>query len=421
MKLLRPVLWTLATSLVANGHSLPAPQHTCVIPALKDGHDDAPAIREAFSKCGNNGKVVFQKDTTYSIQTALQLHNLKNVQVDMFGTLEYSTDVRYWILHGSYYYFQNISIAMEFSGEDITIDGHGSGTIDGQGQVWYDLALGVGGLYGRPIPFCLRNVKNAVAKNFQILQSGKWNFVMLESQNILVDNITLSSTSDDFQANPGNLGNTDGFDTINSNNITIQNSWANVGDDCVSFKPGSTNIHVRNLTCYNSAGIAIGSLGQYEGVQDVVENITAEDVSLYGSRNGAYIKTYLGKRTYWPPQGGGGGNGYVRNVVFKNFHIANITASPVLIQQCTHWAGYNVPACADTPPTGFFSNISWSNFTGYMNEKVGTKAISWACSPLATCEGFSFKDINVKSSTGANGTYSCTNVIGYDSSCQKTN
>ncbi|KAL6853240.1 glycoside hydrolase family 28 protein [Trichoderma novae-zelandiae] len=406
MKLFCCLLWVLTTILVTDAHSLPSPEHTCVIPASKDERDDSPAIREAFDKCGKNGKVVFQKDTTYSIQSVLQLHNLNNVQVDMFGTLEYSTDVRYWILHGSYYYFQNISIAMEFSGENIVIDGHGSGTINGQGQVWYDLAQGVGGLYGRPIPFCLRNVKNAIAKNFRILQSGKWNFVMVESQNVLVDNIYLSSTSDDFQANPGNLGNTDGFDTINSNNITIQNSWANVGDDCVSFKPGSTNMHIKNLTCYNSAGIAIGSLGQYEGVRDVVENITAEDVS-----------------------GGGGGNGYVRNVgmspalfcpcfVFKNFHIENITASPVLIQQCTHWAGYNVPACADTPPTGFFSNISWSNFTGYMNEKVGAKAISWTCSPLATCEGFSFKDINVKSADGTDGTYSCTNVVGYDSSCQ---
>lgn len=45
---------------------------------------------------------------------------------------------------------------------------------------------------------------------------------MVESQNIVVDNIYLSSISDDFQANPGNLGNTDGFDTINSDNITIQ-------------------------------------------------------------------------------------------------------------------------------------------------------------------------------------------------------
>lgn len=39
-------------------------------------------------------------------------------------------------------------------------------------------------------------------------------------------------------------------------------------------------MHVKNLTCYNSAGIAIGSLGQYEGVRDVVENITAEDVTV---------------------------------------------------------------------------------------------------------------------------------------------
>lgn len=73
-------------------------------------------------------------------------------------------------------------------------------------------------------------------------------------------------------------------------------------------------MHVKNLTCHNSAGIAIGSLGQYDGVRDVVENITAEDVTLIGSRNGAYIKTYVGKPTYYPPQGGGGGNGYVRNI-----------------------------------------------------------------------------------------------------------
>jgi hypothetical protein len=73
-------------------------------------------------------------------------------------------------------------------------------------------------------------------------------------------------------------------------------------------------MHVKNLTCHNSAGIAIGSLGQYYGVRDVVENITAEDVTLIGSRNGAYIKTYVGKPTYYPPQGGGGGNGFVRNI-----------------------------------------------------------------------------------------------------------
>ncbi|KUI55618.1 putative exopolygalacturonase X [Cytospora mali] len=325
---------------------------------------------------------------------------------------------------------------MEFSGEDITIDGHDTGVIDGQGQVWYDLALAIGGLYGRPIPFCLRNVKNAVAKNLKILQSGKWNFVMVESKNILVDNIYLSSTSDDYQAscnsrswifqrtdeeqaNPGNLGNTDGFDTINSDNITILNSFANTGDDCISFKPGSTNMYVRNLTCVNTAGIAIGSLGQYEGEYDLVENITAEDVTLIGSRNGAYIKTYMGKATYYPPQGGGNGTGAVRNVLFKNFHIENITASPVLLQQCSHWAGWGVPACAEYPSTGFtFDNITWTNFTGWMNESVGQRTVSLACSPYATCSNFKWSGIDIVPANGT-ATKECTNVEGYNDVCQE--
>ncbi|KAF3768630.1 family 28 glycoside hydrolase, partial [Cryphonectria parasitica EP155] len=379
---------------------------TCIIPASGNGTDDGPAIRQAFQNCGTNGRIVFQENSTYDIQTVLQLHNLSNVQVDLRGTLLFSTDVRYWIQHGSHYYFQNISIAMEFSGEDITIDGHDTGVIDGQGQVWYDLALGIGGLFGRPIPFSLRNVSNAVAKNFKILQSGKWNFVMVESKNILVDNIYISSTSDDYQANPGNLGNTDGFDTVNCDNITIQNSFVNSGDDCVS----STNIRVNNLTCVNTAGIAIGSLGQYEGVFDVVENVTVEDVSLIGSRTGAYLKTYMGKATYYPPQGGGNGTGSVKNVLFKNFYIENITASPVLLQQCTAWAGWGVPSCNEYPATGFtFDNITWTNFTGWMNETVGTDTVSLACSPYSKCSNFQWNNITVVPANGT-ATGECTNV-----------
>lgn len=242
---------------------------------------------------------------------------------------------------------------------------------------------------------------------------------MVESKNILVDNIYLSSTSEDYQANPGNLGNTDGFDTINSDNVTIQNSFANTGDDCISFKPGSTNMYVKNLTCVNTAGIAIGSLGQYEGEFDLVENITAEDVTLIGSRNGAYIKTYMGKSTYYPPQGGGNGTGAVRNIVFKNFHIENITASPVLLQQCSHWAGWNVPSCAEYPSTGFtFDNITWTNFTGWMNESVGQTTISLACSPHSKCSNLNWDSIDVAPANGT-ATRECTNVEGYDDVCQK--
>lgn len=36
-------------------------------------------------------------------------------------------------------------------------------------------------------------------------------------------------------------------------------------EDCVAFKPNSTNILIQNLICTGSHGISVGSLGQYVG------------------------------------------------------------------------------------------------------------------------------------------------------------
>lgn len=54
-----------------------------------------------------------------------------------------------------------------------------------------------------------------------------------------------------------------------------------------------------------------------------------------------------------------------------------------------------------------------------MNEAVGTNSISLVCSPLATCEGFSYDNIDIKPANGTEATYECSNVEGYSSSCQK--
>lgn len=38
------------------------------------------------------------------------------------------------------------------------------------------------------------------------------------------------------------------------------------GDDCIALKPNSTDITIRNVTCYGGTGIAFGSIAQYESV-----------------------------------------------------------------------------------------------------------------------------------------------------------
>lgn len=106
--------------------------------------------------------------------------------------------------------------------------------------------------------------------------------------------------------------------------------------------------------------------------------------------------------------------------MFRNFHVENITAPPVLLRQCTHWAGWGVPSCAEYPATGFtLSNITWTNFTGWMSETVNTTTISLACSPNSLCSGFKWDDINVVPQNGT-ATGKCTNVDGYDDFCIPT-
>lgn len=60
---------------------------TCTVhPGGSEDIDDAPAIREAFEKCGHHGNVVFL-NTTYYVNTVLNTSGLSDCQVDIYGTL----------------------------------------------------------------------------------------------------------------------------------------------------------------------------------------------------------------------------------------------------------------------------------------------------------------------------------------------
>jgi len=72
----------------------------------------------------------------------------------------------------------------------------------------------------------------------------------------------------------------DGWDIYRSDHVTIKNSVINNSDDCVSFKPNSTNIVVSNLTCTGSHGISVGSLGQYAGETDIVANVSVDGIRM---------------------------------------------------------------------------------------------------------------------------------------------
>lgn len=119
----------------------------------------------------------------------------------------------------------------------------------------------------------------------------------------------------------------DGWDTYLSSHITIQNSTILNTDDCVSFKPNSSSIIVQNLACTGSHGISVGSLGQYVGVTDIVEDIYIYNNTLSKASDAARIKVWAGAVPNSDgslPYGAGGGNGVVRNITYDKMTVSSV-------------------------------------------------------------------------------------------------
>jgi galacturan 1,4-alpha-galacturonidase len=58
----------------------------CVVRPSLTGKDDAPAIVEAFIRCGQNGRVVFTNHT-YRIHSVMNTTGLSNCDIELHGTL----------------------------------------------------------------------------------------------------------------------------------------------------------------------------------------------------------------------------------------------------------------------------------------------------------------------------------------------
>ena len=153
--------------------------------------------------------------------------------------------------------------------------------------------------------------------------------------------------------------NSDGWDIYRSSFVAIRDSVVVNDDDCVcacgfislslslgsdrslcgpvAFKPNSTNIVVANMFCNGSHGVSVGSLGQYAGETDIVANVSVTNVTMLNAQNGARIKVFGGNPSpsallfifiieYGHGQTVtrsastvGGGDGFVKNITFKDF------------------------------------------------------------------------------------------------------
>ncbi|KAK1493091.1 polygalacturonase [Colletotrichum tamarilloi] len=263
--------------------------YTCTVEANNDGSDDSPAILAAFKECRKNRRIVFS-NTTYNIEKMMTTTDLENTQIEIHGTLVWSKDTDYWLSNPQPTGFQNGSAAWFLGGKNITVDGFGYGTLDGNGQAWYNLVKGQSNYPDRPHALAIWKASGMTVRNVRMVQSQMWTIAIMHSQNVLFDGVYINSTTN----NGYPARNTDGADTIDSDRITFRNMYIRNGDDAIAIKGNSTNILIEDSTMDHSLGIAFGSLGQYKNEFERVENVTVRRIKGLGTRYGAYVKTWTG-------------------------------------------------------------------------------------------------------------------------------
>jgi len=403
MIILSKLSWILFVSLwsFCYGALFSKEGSTCTIqPDSREIIDDAIAIREAFEACKEDSKIVFAKET-FNISSVMVTTGLRNVQIEMPGYLQWDDNITYWVNNSVPLGYQNQSCAWVFGGTNITFDGMDTGTFDGNGQVWYDFTNGVSNVPGRPINFVIQNTSDSLFQNLRFVQSQFWTLVVNSTRNTVLRNVEINSTSLDHEP----ARNTDGVDTFFSNHITFQNFTITNGDDSISLKANLTNILIQDCTFFKGLGVAIGSIGQYPGVFETVENVTAERINCVGTEFAGYFKTWTGVEQGFPPNGGGGGLGFARNITFRDYTVENLTSSPASITQCTSFQG-STGGC----DTSLFqiSDVTWANMTGSTN---GDTIASLQCSGDAPCPGITIEGLDGVVVNGTERVFKCSNVV----------
>ncbi|CAD0037903.1 unnamed protein product, partial [Aureobasidium pullulans] len=292
---------------------------TCVVRAASNGRDSAKVIRDAFKTCGKaksgqRNRIVFE-NTTYTIASVLDTTGLKDVDIELHGTLSWNnSNLNYWLENSLPMGYQNQSTAWRLGGDGITFQGFGSGTFNGNGDAWYRFINGRSNYPRRPHQLTITGTTNSVFEGLIFLQSQMWTMTVIHSSNVLLQDIYVNNTS----KTGAPTVNTDGADTIYANNITFRRWTVDNGDDAISPKANSTNILIEDSAFYRGSGIALGSIGQYDDTFETIQNVTCRNITSHRTKYGAYIKTG------YPPNGGGGGYGYASNLTFEDFKLIDV-------------------------------------------------------------------------------------------------
>lgn len=276
--------------------------------SANDTDDVADDFLEGLHKANHGGTLYLPKNEIFILGKPLDLTFLDDVHVHWDGEVKFTNDTPYWQANAFAHPFQNSLMFWKWGGNDISI--YGEGILNGNGQRWWNEFAGLEILdpdneYLRPVLFYAENATNLSMEGIHEKDSPCWTNFIVTSKGIAFKDVIVTAESNNASSLPKN---TDFFDSLNVEDVTVERTWVNIGDDCFSPKSNATNIHVDTMYCNGTHGQSMGSLGQYSGEMSFVKDVLIENVWLLNGDNGARIKSWAGPDV---------GYGFVDNVTFR--------------------------------------------------------------------------------------------------------
>ncbi|MBQ7138890.1 MAG: glycoside hydrolase family 28 protein [Clostridia bacterium] len=165
------------------------------------------------------GSIRLYDNMTLNVEAGARIAFLQDDKAYPLIIGEYQGDVG--LVHQSCLYAQDA--------KHITVTGYG--TLDGQGEYWWEKANHNDLPYPRPHLICFHRCEHVVLENVSLINSPVWTVHPLRCRNVVCRGLNI--------CNPYHSPNTDGIDPDGCQDVRISDCTIDVGDDCIAIKSGT--------------------------------------------------------------------------------------------------------------------------------------------------------------------------------------
>ena len=337
---------------------------------------DTKAIQDAINTASTNGGGVIQIPAGKFLTGPFTLASGVDLHLETNAVILIDNDItRYPIAKNRY-----VDAITANGAHDLKISG--AGTIDGQGQAWWDAFRANSKMPHRPYLIKLTDCERVTVTGVRLINSPMFHLVPQDCTDVTIQGITILS--------PEDAPNTDGIDPSGWN-FLIADCHIDSGDDNIAIKPvrdgrkpGNKNFVVKNCAFVHGHGMSIGG-----GSAGGLENLTVSNCSFDQTDRAIRIKS---------PRGNGG---LVSHCVYENITMSNIKKCPISLMDYYPESGApKDPATEQAQPLGEFTpqmrDIVIRNLSATNCPNAG---IIYAL-PEAPIDGLTFSNVNISAQKG---------------------